>query len=343
MYPGAEPSEIILHVRMRDNTAELQQECLGVLGVNLIYGAYYHFEDPKQLIASLTDNLDKSRLEIDAIEFKGAYFEDIDNREINLHLIRAGMTRAIMFKPDGNVAIPADMLYKKNVLTIRGSFKPVTRLNVDMIEQGWNSFQELPEVQPDNTLVLSEITLNDIHGDDLQVPESDLAVRIGLLNSLGYCVMISSYTRYFSLRAYLRQFTDRQIGIVLGMINIRGIFDEKTYQSVEGGILEGFGKLFPDNTRLYVYPELDEHGAIRDIADLRVADNLNHLYMHLLDNGFIKGIDCSDINLMKIYSRNILAQLPYGPGEWEQQLPEQTADTIVENRLFGYRPVARAA
>ena len=158
------------------------------------------------------------------------------------------------FKADGSVAVPAEMLYKKNVLTIRGSFRPVTNLNVDMIEQGVKTFKELEDVHDDNTLVLAEISLNDARGTDLMVPGSDIISRVGLLNSLGYSVMVSSYTRYFSLRAYFRQYTRMQIGIVLGMINIKDIFDEANYQGVEGGILEGFSKLFPDNTRLFVYP-----------------------------------------------------------------------------------------
>ena len=139
MYPRAEPSDIIVHVRMRDHDADHQQQALGVFGVNLIYAAYYYFESPRTLIESLTDNLDQDRIEIDSIYFNGPYFEEVDNRAINLHLIRSWKTRAIMFRPDGSVAVPAEMLYRKNVLAIRGTFKPVTKLNVDMIEQGLES------------------------------------------------------------------------------------------------------------------------------------------------------------------------------------------------------------
>lgn len=336
MYPGAAPSEIIVHARMLDSTAERQQDSLGILGVNLIYGAYFYYEETKKLIESLTDNLAGDRIEIDSIEFSGPYFEEVDNRAINLHLIRSRQTRAIMFKPDGTVAVPSEMLYKKNVLTIRGSFKPVTRLNVDMIEQGYSSFQNLPDVTSDNTVVLAEISLNDQQGVDLMVPEGDLIARMRLLNSLGYSVMISSYTRYFSLRAYFRQYTNRQIGIVLGMINIKEIFDEGRYKGVEGGILEGFGKLFPDNTRLFVYPELDEQGEIRDFKTIKVPEHLKYLYLHLLENQFLSGIDCSDKDLLRIYSRDILKQLPHGMGDWQDLLPGDIADRIIRNRLFGY-------
>lgn len=336
MYPGAEASEIIVHARMLDNTTERQQESLGILGVNLIYGAYFYFEDPRKLIESLTDNLASDRIEIDSIEFSGPYFDEIDNRAINLHLIRSEKTRAIMFNADGSVAVPSEILYKKNILTIRGSFKPVTRLNVDMIEQGFTSFQKLKDVTTENTVVLAEISLKNSEGVDRMVPEGDLIARTRLLNSLGYSVMISNYTRYFSLRAYFRQYTKLQIGIVLGMINIKEIFDESRYEGVEGGILEGFGKLFPDNTRLFVYPELDEHGEIHDFKAIKVPEHLKYLYLHLLENKFIFGINCSDKKLLKIYSREILGQLSQGNGEWQELLPADIADRIIRNRLFGY-------
>ena len=337
MYPQAEPSDVIVHVRMMEDNAEQQQNTLGVLGVNIIYGSYYYFEDPKKLIDSLTDNLPSGAIEIDSIEFQGPYFEDLDNRATNLHLIRSWKTRAIMFDPDGHVTVPAEALYKKNVLTTRGSFKPVTRLNSDMITQGFEAFKALDGVDSNNTIVLAEISINDPYGNDLKVPEEDLVTRVELLNELGYSVLVSDYTRYFSLRAYFRQYTARQIGIVLGMVNMKEIFDETKYVGVEGGILEGFGKLFPDNTRLFVYPELDENDKLKDFTDIEVAKNMHFLYQHLLENRFISGINCSDPSLLSIYSREILAQLPDGSGSWESAVAEKTAEQIMEKRLFGYR------
>lgn len=337
MYPGAEPSNIKIHVRMLDDNAEAQQQALGVLGVNLIYAAYYYFENPKMIIDSLTDNMKPGRIEIDSIEFIGPYFEDVDNRAINLHLIRSWKTRAIMFRPDGSVGVPAEMLYKKNVLTIRGSFRPVTNLNVDMIEQGKKAFFTLPDVNDKNTIAIAEISLNDAKGQDAKVPEEDIVQRVQLLNLLGYNVMISDYTRYFSLRAYFRQYTKLQIGIVVGMINIKQIFDEDTYRGVEGGILEGFGKLFPDNTRLFIYPELNADGELSEFTSVKVQDHLRFLYRHLLENGFLAGIESSDINLFKIYSREVLKQLKNGRGDWEKSLPTAVANEIIEQRLFGFK------
>jgi hypothetical protein len=337
MYPGAEPSDITVHVRMLDDNAEAQQQALGVIGVNLIYAAYFYFEDPKMMIDSLTDNIKANRIEIDSIDFKGPYFLDVDNRAKNLHLIRSWKTRAVMFRPDGSVAVPAELLYKKNVLTIRGSFRPVTKLNVDMIEQGQTSFYELPDVSKENTAVIAEISLNDMKGKDARVPEKDIVERVHLLNTLGYNVMVSDYTRYFSLRAYFRQYTKLQIGIVVGMINIGQIFDEDSYRGVEGGILEGFGKLFPDHTRLYIYPELDSDGELNDFTKVKVPDHLRFLYRHLLENGFLTGIECSDSGLFSIYSRDLLKKLPQGRGDWENSVPKEVAQQIIEHKFFGFR------
>lgn len=337
MYPGAEPSDILVHVRMREKSAEQQQDTLGILGVNLIYAAFYYFEDARKIIDSLSDGLNPEAIEIDSIEFRGPYFEDLDNRAMNLHLIRSWKTRAIMFEPDGHIAIPAEMLYKKNVLTIRGSFRPVTRLNVDMIEQGFAAFSQQDGVEASNSIVLAEISLNDHFGKDLMVPEEDLLARVSLLNALGYSVMVSDYTRYFSLRAYFRQFTALQIGIVLGMANVKEIFDEDKYIGVEGGMLEGFGKLFPDNTRLFIYPELNDQKEVADYTSVEIPANVRYLYKHLLENRFITGIDCSDPELLKIYSREVLSLLSKGGGDWEQNVPEEAVAVIKANRLFGYR------
>lgn len=341
MYPGAEPSNIKVHVRMKDDNAEAQQQALGILGVNLIYAAYYYFENPKMIIDSLTDNIKPGRIEIDSIEFIGPYFEDLDNRAINLHLIRSWKTRAIMFKPDGSITVPAEMLYKKNVLTIRGSFRPVTNLNVDMIEQGKKAFLEKHGIEDKNTIVIAEISLNDAKGHDNHVPEEDLVQRVQILNALGYNVMISDYTRYFKLREYFRQYTKMQIGIVVGVVNMRQIFDEDSYVGVEGGILEGFGKLFPDNTRMFIYPELKSDGEVRSFADLKVQDHLRFLYRHLLENDFLTGLENSDKSLFEIYSRDVLKALKSGPGEWENSVPSLVAEQIKENGFFGYRKKRR--
>ena len=336
LYPDAAPSDIIVHVRMLDREANEQQEALGVLGVNLVYGAYYLFDDPRKLIDSLTDNLGNDRLEIDSIEFFGPYFDEEDNRRLNLHLIRSWKTRAIMFNPDGQVRVPAELLYKKNILVTRGSFKPFTKINLDMMEQGMREFSQLPGVNADNTLMLAEITMNQLVGDNENMVDHDFVERVDLLSAMGYHVMISDYVRYFRLRAYLRQFTQKQIGLVMGMDNLRRLFQEDFYRGVEGGILEGLGKLFPDNTIAYAYPELDKDGQEVNYQTVSIPSHLRHLYQHLIDNGFVRGITTSDPALFAIHSQQVLEEIRANQSGWEESVPASIAELIKAQRLFGY-------
>lgn len=337
LYPEAVPSDIIVHVRMLDKDVNAQQEALGVLGVNLIYGAYYLYENPRDIIDSLTDGIGDDRLEIDSIEFFGPYFEDEDNRCLNLHLIRSWKTRAIMFNPKGEVRVPAELLYKKNILVTRGSFKPFTKINEDMMTQGMREFAQLPGVNVDNTLMLAEITMNQLVGDNENVNDKDFVERVDQLSALGYHVMISDYVRHFRLRAYFRQFTRKQIGIVMGMDNIRQIFDEDFYRGVEGGIMEGLGKLFPDNTIVYAYPELNNDGEEVSYQNVKLPDHLRHLYRHLVENEFVRGIHDSNAELFNIFSRKVLQEIQDGAPGWENDVPEPVAELIKEKHLFGYR------
>ena len=338
LYPGAEASRIIVHVRMNDEDATNQQEALGIVGVNLIHAAFSNYTNPKLLISQLTDNLQQDRIEIDLIDFTGPYFEEIDNRLMNLELIQAWHTRAIMFTPDGKVAVPSELLYKKNVLAIRGSFRPVTNLNIDMIEQGCRKFTDSCDIQADNCITLAEITISSLISENEEhVDPADFVTRVDMLNSLGYSVIISDYVRYFRLRAYFRRYTPLNIGIVLGMANLRTIFDLNYYKGLEGGILEAFGKLFPDHTQVFVYPELDqETGEMRTMENPDIPKNLQSLYQHLVDNNFVSPLQHSSDDLFNIFSRDILMQLSKGRGEWEASVPPQIAEMIIEKRLLGY-------
>lgn len=336
LYPDAPPSDIILHVRMLDKEANDQQEALGILGVNLIYGAYYHYTNPRTIIEQLTDGISADRLEIDSIELFGPYFEEQDNRLLNLHLIRSWKTRAIMFNPDGHVRVPSELLYKKNVLVTRGSFKPFTRINEDMMIQGMKAFTTLDGVNPENTLLLAEITLNQLINDNTQLDDRDFIERVDQLSALGYHVLISDYVRHFRLRAFFRQFTNKQIGMVMGMDALRAVFNEDFYRGVEGGMLEGFGKLFPDNTTVFAYPELSKEGQEISYQNIDIPEHLQHLYEHLKHNGYVRGIHDSHPELFTIKSRDVLKNLQANNPGWEENVPEPVAELIKKHRLFGY-------
>lgn len=335
LYPKAEPSDIVLHVRMLDKEAPQQQEALGILGVNLIYAAYHHYTDPKRIIDSLAENIGSDRIEVDVINFSGPYFEEVENRLMNLHLIRAWLTRAVMFSPSGSVEVPAELLYKKNLLVMRGAFKPVTTLNMDMIEGAQKKFMQADGVSADNVVRLAEITMATLVSGDT-VDDSDFLARVDLMTALGFTVLISDYLRYFSLRAYFRRYTKKQIGIVMGISNVIDIFDERYYVGLEGGILEAFGKLFPDNTRLYVYPSYLRGDSLTTLDNLDLGENHQHLFRHLVQNKLLIPLEVVDEGRLHIYQRDVLQQIQNNSGQWEKYVPEVVAQQIIDRKLLGY-------
>lgn len=335
LYPGAPPSDLILHVRMLDSANRQQQYALGVLGVNLLYGMFYHYRTPTRLLESLMDNLDPGRIEINSVDFRGPYFDDVDNRLMALHLVKSGMTNAVMFSPHGEVSTPTDTLYKMNCLVLRGSFRPVTNVNMDMARCGRQQFISEDGTDENCTIVLAELTMASLMNEG-EIDTQDFLARVDMLGALGFTVLISNYLRFFRLRSYLNEFTKRKIGIVLGVPNIQDIFNEKYYTDLEGGILEAFGKLFSGNIRLYVYPVLGEDGEMITLENLRVANKVRLLLRHLMENGHIVPLDGADECVLRIQSRDILKQIRQGRRDWKESVPEVVYDTIIKRRLFNF-------
>ncbi len=336
LHPGAAPSDVIMHVRMLDATNAQQSEALGILGVNLIHGAFFHHDHPEWVVEGLADGLGSDRIEVDLIHFAGPYFEDVENRLMNLQLIRSWLTRAVVFNPQGEVVVPGELFYRKPVMVMRGSFKPVTCVNVDMMAAGQRRFAALEGVEDERMVSLAEITMNSLISGD-NVDGADFLARIDLLASQGYTVMVSDYVRFFRLRAYLRRYTQKPIGIVLSVRDFQFLFDEKYYEGLEGGILEAFGKLFPDNTHVYVYPSRPATDApMVTLDNVQVPDNLGHLFAHLVANDKLIAVEPVDDGHLHIDGSAVLADLRRGAGDWERDVPEAVARLITERRLLGY-------
>lgn len=334
LRPGEAPNDIVLHVRMLDDDNHLQSEALGLLGVNLVHGAYNYANRPERIIESLLDNIGRGRLEVDLINFSGPAFGFVENRVMNLHLIQAWLTRAVMFDANGDSVAPIDMIYKKPVQVMRGSFKPPTRVHRDMVEAATPQFIANSGVQADEVLQLAEITISDlVTGDDLDT--SDFLGRVDLLNSLGLPVLVSDYVRFFRLRSWLRQFTQSPIGIVISVLDFDSLFDEQYYQGVEGGILEAMGKLFPDNTHVFVYPAKIK-GELVTLENVQVAEQHKYLLQYLLANE--KLIPASQYNEenLHISARELITRIPLGPGDWEAGVHPRVASLIKSRKLFGY-------
>ena len=330
-----EYNQIMIHIRFHDNDARSQQEVLGVLGVNLIYGAYYYKDDPKKILESLYDNIDKDRIEIDLIDFQGPRFAHVDNRLMSLQLVKNEMTSAVMFGPDGKNLLPAQHLYKKNILTIRGSFRPVTKVNQDIIDKGYNMFVKENKVDPDKTQVITEITLSNLKALG-KINERDFLERADILCSLGQTVMISDFSEYYKLIEYFSTFTKARMGIVLGANNLIDVFNEKYYRELSGGLMEAFGKLFMKDLKIYLYPEKGEDGKLLNTENLHVHRRYKELYKYFKENKRIVDIKDYDENVLGIYSRKVFKMIKDKEEGWEDMLPEGVAETIKRKRLFGY-------
>jgi hypothetical protein len=359
--PSAEPSEVLLHVRMWDKENVLQQDALGVAGTNLIYAAFYYRDNPQRFIESLVDNLGIQRLEVDMLKFSGPAFSQVDNRLTSLYLVQYGLTNAVMFAPNGDVLQPSELLYKKAILVERGSFRPVTHVNVDMLNCATAQFVQEPEVKGKDLIVLMEITMNNLLAAGA-LDAQDFLQRVDLLGELGLTVMISNYSEYYRLTSYFRRYTKEMIGVTLGINNLLEIFNEKYYEHLEGGILESFGRMFKNAVKLYVYPMRQEaysrylaSGAAAPLAspvghafaanvlitakNVHIQDHLRNLYDHLLENHYIDAITGFDRDILGIFSRDVLTRIRENDPAWEQMVPASVAAAIKRRNLFGYREV----
>jgi hypothetical protein len=333
---GSDPSEILLHVRMLDNESVRQQEALGVIGVNLLYGAFYLHREPAALIRSLLDSLTWERVEVDMIGFSGPAFARVDNRLMALQLVRQDLTEAAMFTCKGEAVQWAEVLYEKPVLVQRGSFHPVTRATLDVLECALEQFLHEPDLKSQPPVVLMEMTLRQLTTGE-RIDETDFLNRADMLSALGKTVLVSNFRRFHRLAAYLSRYTKRPIGLAVGASKLAEIFDESFYNEKEGGLLGGLGQLFKNPARLYVYPHLDlESGHRLTVENFPIAPHLKHLYAHLRENRFIQAIPNFNPDLLSIRSDDVLARIRAGDASWEQYVPPPIVEIIKRDRLFGY-------
>ena len=334
--PNDDYNEIVLHLRFKENIARQQQETLGILGTNLIYNAFYKYHTPKKIIQYLYDNLEEGQLEIDTINFSGPVFKNVDNRLMSLELVKNGLTEAVMFGPDGNNLLPAAVLYKKNILALRGRFRPVTKVNEDMYVQSLKLFLQEKKVEKNNTIVIFEITLADLENKGA-IDERDFMDRARLLASLDETVLISNYKEYYRLVEYFAMYTTKKIGLCMGVNNLIEVFDPKYYIKLSGGILEAFGKLFFKKLKVYLYPVISEDGEIITSENLKVHPRIKELYKFFKFNGRIEDVKGYNADSLKIHSNEVLEDIQNNNTGWEKMLPKSVASKIKKQKLFGYK------
>jgi len=336
-HPRDEDSQVIIHVRMLEHENGLQQEALGIVGVNLLYAAFFLHHKPHLMLESLLDNLTTARIEIDMVEFSGIEFRHVDNRVMSLKLVQLGLSGAAIFGPTGEVLQPSELLRKRAILVERGSFRPVTKVNMDMVRCAHDRFAGEPEVKEKQVVQLMEITMRNLLSAG-EIDLGDFLARADALGAVGKTVLISDYFEYYRLAAYLTRYTAEPIAVAMGVANLLDLFSEKYYTELEGGILEACGKLFTKDLRLYVYP-LRDHvtGLLRTVENLEIPEIQRNLFRHLVERGRIKQLDNVDESVLHIFSRDVLKRIKENDASWEGMVPPEVAQMVKERQLFGYR------
>lgn len=342
-HPRRPPSEIIIHVQMFDQEPQGQAAGLGIFGVNLIYAAFNKWWDPDALILSLREGLSRDRGEVDMIKFSGPAFEQVDNRLMSLRLVELGMTKAAMFTAKGEVVQPAEVLYHRPVLIERGSFRPVTNVTLDMLERARTQVEADGPTDDEDCVVLMEMTLSNLMEAEA-IDATDFLARADLLCALGQNVLISNYTRFDDVTGYLRRYTKNRIGLVVGVPTLLEIFREEYYADLEGGILEGIGRLFHGPVKLYAHPTIDPAtGNFLCVEKLEIKPELKHLYEYLCDNHCICAIREYDAAQLRVTPVEVLRKLQGGDSTWETLVPAPAAQLIKEKGYFGYLKKASAS
>jgi len=334
-----EYNEIIIHIRFLIDNPQYEQEILGRLGVNITYGAFYKYENPKEMLISFMDDIRPGQIEIDMINFSGPTFKFVDNRLMSLMLMKYEMTEAVIFGADGNNLLPAEHLYGKNILTLRGSFRPVTNVNMDMFESSYDMFTQQKGVDKEKTAVIFEITMNNLKslGD---INERDFLERADILCSLGHNVMVSNFSEYYKLVEYFNSLTNKRIGMTMGISNLIEIFTEHYYENLGGGILESFGKLFMRDVQLFLYPYRDKiTNTLINIDNIKVHPRLKELYKYFKQNGNIIDIHTYNPDHLHVFSRKVLELIKSNDESWKEMVPKQVAEFIETKKLFGYKTI----
>jgi hypothetical protein len=339
LEPGGAFNDVVLHVKLMDNDNILQQQAVGILGVNLIYACFYYHENPPVFLLSLMDNLSKDGIQIDMIRFEGPSFSKVDNRLMSLHLVKYGFSDAAVFGPDGKNLQPSEVLYKKHIVVIRGRFRPLINVHMDMINTGVKQFMQEPDVDRENVMVITELTLQSLKERDADqtadIDEKDFLERVDILGSLGQTVLISNFHEYYKLVAYISKITNLKLGVVLGYPNLEYIFSEEHYHDLPGGILESFATLFSRKVKLFIYPTLRD-GVIMNCLRFVPPPHLIDLYRYLIANNKIEDIRHYNEKNLHVQTDKVLQLIKQGVEGWEEYVPAAVAAMIKERCLFGF-------
>lgn len=302
--PQGEPNDIIFHVRLLDSDSSLQQNVLGVLGVNLVYAAYYYHENVQQMIESLVDNLSFGSVEIDLVSVNGPLFKSANDRLVNLYLLAKGFSGAAIFDPEGRAEQSKDILYKKDVMILRTKYGQKSTPNFDLFNRAVEQFKRSQQVSDDNIIVMIEVLMSNLLDDHTELSIDDLELftkRAEELCATGNHVIVSNFTRNHKLAQYLARCKPNSVGISTNIANLKNIFNSTNYRShYTDELLAYISDLFSKNVKLYAYPYLDKNNnQIITTRNMPVSAEAKPLFDFLIQNNYITDIDDYDTKDVK--------------------------------------------
>jgi hypothetical protein len=335
LNPSGATNDLVIHVKMLDNDTLQQQQAVGILGTNLIYACYNYGHDAELLVKSLIDSL-KGRIIIDMIRLTGPDFEDLDNRWLSLMLVKHGLSDVAMFDSDRKNQHASEFLYRKSILVVRGSYRPTTLVNQDMITKAWNQFRNEKMVDSKKCFLLAEITLDNLKGANGEIDKKDFLDRAELLSAMGMTVAITDCQVHERLIHYLREYKAPKIGLVIGAGELEKVIQIK-HEENKGRLLAAFGELFEELVKIYVYPMMQAgNEEMITSKNLPVSEEIRFLYQHLLGSEQIVDVKDYDPELLHIFSKEVLTMVQSDEGDWERMVPEKIAKVIKNQYLFGF-------
>ena len=310
LAPRGAPHDVLLHVNLRDPTNLLQQQALGILGVNLVHAAFFEAEGPEAFLAGLRNELPLERIEVDALELRGPRLPSIDSVGIGSRLVREPLAHAVLFDAEKRLVPPSELLRKRPLVIERGQFVNVAPLHRRML--GLAHAKLRTEIEPDSereAVLLPEHSIAPV-GEREAPDAAETERRLRELLARDTPVLLTRFPEVYHLTSYLKRYTQEPLRFVLGSSTALQVLHQAHYRHLTGGLLEALGRLFADNVKIYVYPmEVDAfRGALAaagieapaietgggkwvTAASLRLEPPLRHLYDYLLDTGWIVALD----------------------------------------------------
>ena len=340
-HPGAEPSQIVLHVRLLDSETVPQQQALGLLGVNLIYATAFLHHDVNAFIVSLGDSLGRERLELDFVDVSGPVFAGHDPRHLSLGLLKKQLARGVMFGRDGRAVEPSLVLYKKALSVLPGSFRPVLQADLDRLAAAAEQLRA-DGGDDERRLSLAHITTVDPHGTvDAAADVEDLLARVDVLSAVGLPALVTDIAEPHHLAAYLGRYTKTRVVFVVGAGTFEEVFREKRFEALDGGVFEALSRLFKRWVRVAIYPSPDHRTGVPLTArSIPVGPEYAHLLQHLLDTGLIRELKMPGVPAPEGPPAGLIEDLRRGGTAWEPAVPAPAVAAIKARRLFGYATAA---